>query len=524
MSMVFVVMPVAVAHASRETALLARLQRFAVVTVTLGLVACVPRISQVTLPRPLTVSVDDCGWQNGASLADTGGPWRLGARDPNLEDYRRLARIARAAKTRLLTAWVMSELDRSNICARPEYNRPVAPSDLTEPGLDWDNHAGQSGESAVVMDLLHQESAWLEFGLHGVRHEHWEDGRRTRAEFGSRDGRGWSVEDNLVHLRAFAELLRQYYSIEENPFPVSFIPPDHGYRIAPGAPVSSGVALQKFGVRFVQLPGPMRIDHGILILGRDTDASPPYDSIGRLPGRVSTDASFVMTHLPNFYSAEAEWIAWLRSIDASMDRVLPRNTAQAASQVVYATYARLRRASGAWLLDTTGIPDELYRLSELGPVLLKVASGSDGRASVAVDGGAQVVASYPDGQGHTVIAVADASQPQGRLRRSVFRVFVDHDHDQLNDHIELDGTYQIFGIRRQARDVAMALEMYGRQEVTIVLPEGEPSSVQTDNPRLLLGPWTWSGRSRLLRIPTSATNMQGERATIVVGMGQGGSP
>jgi hypothetical protein len=116
-------------------------------------------MAQVAIPRPPTVSVDDCGWQSGASLATTGGPWRLGDRDPTTDDYRRLVRIARAAGTRLLTLWVLSELDRANTCARPEYNMPAAPSDMTEFGLHWDNRSHVSEENMVLMQLMREESA-----------------------------------------------------------------------------------------------------------------------------------------------------------------------------------------------------------------------------------------------------------------------------------------------------------------------------------------------------------------------------
>ena len=95
----------------------------------------------VSIPRPVSVSIDDCGWRSGSSLGSVNGPYRLGARDPSLEDYARLSRIAKSTGTRLVTLWVASELDLNGICGRPEFNQPIATSDMTEQGLAWDNSA-----------------------------------------------------------------------------------------------------------------------------------------------------------------------------------------------------------------------------------------------------------------------------------------------------------------------------------------------------------------------------------------------
>ena len=89
----------------------------------------------------LTISVDDVGWQGGSDLSSIGGPFRMGmaARDPVLADYEEMVRIGQGAGTRIMTLWILSELDRSGICAKPQYNKPIAPCNVTEFGMGWDN-------------------------------------------------------------------------------------------------------------------------------------------------------------------------------------------------------------------------------------------------------------------------------------------------------------------------------------------------------------------------------------------------
>jgi hypothetical protein len=93
-----------------------------------------------TVPRSFVMQIDDMGWQGGPSLDGIDGPYRVGTdRDPELADYQEIVEACRNAGTRVCGLFVLSELDRSNICAKPEYNLPIGTSDMTEFGTDWDN-------------------------------------------------------------------------------------------------------------------------------------------------------------------------------------------------------------------------------------------------------------------------------------------------------------------------------------------------------------------------------------------------
>ena len=47
-----------------------------------------------SIPRGLTVCIDDFGWQGGSSLDSVGGPWRIGSRDMTLLDYQNIVQVA----------------------------------------------------------------------------------------------------------------------------------------------------------------------------------------------------------------------------------------------------------------------------------------------------------------------------------------------------------------------------------------------------------------------------------------------
>ena len=472
----------------------------------------------VAIARPINVSIDDCGWQSGPSLADAGGPWRLGARDPTLQDYARLARIAQASGTRLLTLWVMSELDRGNICGRPEYNMPDAPSDMTEQGLAWDNSVHVNDDNFALMSFMYDNAAWLELGLHGVRHEHWEHGERTRAEFGQKNGPGWGAADTATHLTCFAELLHQYYTRDENPFPVSFVPPDHGYPSAAAGPSSTGAALASFGVRYGQLPGPTRFDNGVFLMDRDTSVSPPWDAEGRLPGTVLPSQSWIMTHLPNYYDLESEWIDWLSGLNAPLDRMTPKNSALAASQLLYTTYARLGARPDGLYINTRDLPNEAYAANLLGPLALKVRL--DGQSSVALSSNSdlRLVASYLDRHDHAVILLGQLNQPRGRLAQDIFHIQLLVGRSPATDWVDLaSSTANVFSVtRNSANEVVAEVEVYGQQTIDLVLPGFEVGSVRSDSAAVSVLGWTWDAAATRVSVSVSGANMQGEITHLIV--------
>jgi len=467
----------------------------------------------VTIPRPVHISVDDCGWQSGASLGSSNGPYRLGARDPTLEDYARLARIAKASGTRLLTLWVLSELDRSGICARPEYNQPLAPSDMTERGLAWDNSLLVSDANLSLMSFMRSNAAWLEFGLHGVRHEHWAEGVRTRAEFGNKTGESWGIDNTTTHLACFTELMRQYYTPEESSFPASFVPPDHAYPTNESDSKAESAVLNSFGVRFLQMPGSTRFESGVFLMDRDTTSSPTWSAEAALPGQPSEHQSWMMTHLPNFYGRDDEWIQWLSDIDIPMNTFLPKNSALAASQILYSAFTRMRVSSDGLYLNTRDIPSEAYEYDLLSPIVLKVKLSGHTSIALSEASDLKLVAMYYDRHDHAILMLSQSEQPQGRLAQTVFHVQFDWDASPRGDWIDLgSSTLLVHSLERNsARTAQVDVEVYGQQTFDWIIPGFSVTSLRSDNPAITVLDWTWHPDLFRLSVTVTGRNMQGER-------------
>ncbi len=88
----------------------------------------------INVPKPMAIDIDDLGWKEGWDLHESGGPYRLGlprGRMMTLQDYEAIVYISKAVGVRIKSLFIMSEFDRSNICAQyPTTN---------EHGSNWDN-------------------------------------------------------------------------------------------------------------------------------------------------------------------------------------------------------------------------------------------------------------------------------------------------------------------------------------------------------------------------------------------------
>ncbi len=131
--------------------------------------SCTAATLALNVPKPMAIDIDDLGWKEGWDLHESGGPCRLGlprGRVMSLPDYEVLVYISNAVGVRLKCLFIMSEFDRSNLCARyPTTN---------ERGSAWDNSALVSDGDFAVMNYAKENAAHIEFGLHGVRHEFWD--------------------------------------------------------------------------------------------------------------------------------------------------------------------------------------------------------------------------------------------------------------------------------------------------------------------------------------------------------------
>lgn len=200
----------------------------------------------VNVPKPMAIDIDDLGWKEGWDLHESGGPYRLGlprGRMMGLADYEVVVYIGKAAGVRIKSLFIMSEFDRSNICAAyPTTN---------EHGSDWDNSALVSDGDFTIMDYVKDNAAHIEFGLHGVRHEFWDAETRkpSRAEWAdSQKKRPYDVL--WGHLECYKKLLDQY-GID---FPKSVRTAAANFYYNPDDPEDSGALMRAWGVKYATLP------------------------------------------------------------------------------------------------------------------------------------------------------------------------------------------------------------------------------------------------------------------------------
>ena len=507
------------------------------------------------IPFPLTISMDDAGWQGGSILnKDTGGPYRMGMdRDPTLDDYQTLVTIAQQSGTRLQTLWVLSELDRNQICAKPQYNLPLAPNDITEFGLQWDNSKYINDGNLILMEYVRKQSAWLELGLHAVRHEHWPHAGAAGelSEFGRPDSsQTWGFKAYINVLDCFTELLRQYYDEETCSFPRSFIAPGHKYYYDQSdLNHSTGAAVSSYGVKYTQrFNKPDHFDGSLYSTNRRADFTyVDWDQYGGLPRDYhEPEKAYLNTHPPNMFdpSKISTWVDWLTGINQLSGRYLPKNTVQTYSQILYSKHATVTHRTyhytntntdassivgqGSLTIDTTKIPQEAYQHEILGTLCLKLESNTTittkkqvhHLASVSIDYGAQVMAYWRDEVDQDYILIGNPHQPMGRLEPNVYQVNYTTSYAKILENVvvlEKPWTYEVVSLIIDQHQAQLTVEMYGRQTIKLRLANLIPTQVKSqNNQNLRLEHWEWDATAKELIMDLTGKDMQGETGTILV--------
>ena len=102
------------------------------------------------------------------------------------------------------------------------------------------------------MNYVKDNAAYIEFGLHGIAHDYWQNGVKSKGEFASCDYKtGHKVRpysEMQGHLECFKKLIDQY-GIS---FPKSFVAPHYCYYYNPSDPNDTGGLMSSMGskIRF----------------------------------------------------------------------------------------------------------------------------------------------------------------------------------------------------------------------------------------------------------------------------------
>ena len=472
--------------------------------------------SGITFPRAFAVAIDDLGWNKGSHEGATGGPCRLCIRrDMDTRDYKPIVEVGKACGIRIQGLFVLCEMDRQNACAK----YPTT----TQGGKNFDNSDNIGPTQVEVMEYVKDNAAHLEFGLHGVGHEHWNNGVRARAEWYDRENKKpYTQEDTREHIRCFKEIMGQYGWTPENgqSFPQSFVPCAYAMYWNPDGGYSTGKLMRENGVKYANTmfseipelnpPEDGGIDHGLHVVNRLIYGN-EYKALGKVPQGPVEDykTDVIESHWPNWLAVDdylqpaitREWIDFYKNIQASAGHYLAKNTEQLHSQWLYKKYTSLSEIKeGVIAIDNRQMPSAVYENDLLGNMVLKVPLKNGEHVSKALVNGIPVPAYFEEaGYGFIYLPPLEAGKYQFEYEvgDTLMPIFVNN-----------TGTYNIYAADITRNQVVFKLKMYGTQEVKVKCDT--PVSVNSDNPYLKVLSWKYIKQSQMLSVKINGRDMQGE--------------
>lgn len=482
--------------------------------------------SELTFPSPFAIAIDDMGWMGGGSLKAVNGPSRLGIkRDLTASDYQAVIDIAKGAGIRLQGLFILCELDRANVCA-------TVPTS-TQYGSQWDNSRYIGEEQIRIMDLVKSNAAYLEFGLHGVGHEFWQDGIMHRAEWYNTDkNHPWDERDIRNHLELFKEIMAQYGLTRENghSFPESFVPCAYSYYWNPSAePYSLGKLLNAEGVRFAntlfsyitELNPPEAksggFDNGVLVIDRYNHGNPWYEPAS-LPRDAIDDfqTDMIETHFANLLATDdflqpalnEKWISFFKEVQANPGKYLAKNTEQFYSQWILKRYVKTEKLEPYKLqIDTRNIPDWAYENGFITNMVLKAPLLPNEVISKATVNGKEIPACFID-EGYAMLYLP--------YLESGVHVFEMEKGAQWQEGLVMhDGTYNVYGSRITSSQLIFDLRVYGEQTIRVATSH-IPKSIESSNSNMTVKYLDYDSDKMVLTFLITARDIQGETGTITV--------
>ena len=486
-------------------------------------------VSAITVPRPVQLVIDDVGWREGWDVSAGGGPYRAGIdRLLGPADYHAVADIGRALGIRPQCAMVVCEWDTENVCAQ----HPTA----THQGCAWDNAAriGPWADEAAV--VFRHRAGNIEFGMHGVGHEHWDDGPdgrvRTRAEWFGRDpSEQWPQDVLRGHLACFRRILDQHGIGPDNgmSFPPSFVPCAFRYYWDDASAESTGALMRAAGVRFCSTPysscwfasgRPEKVDggfdHGLIVLDRG-NSGVPWHVCATVPQGLPT-TSICGIHWPNLLmldpDANAEsvamWVDYLKQIDARDGWMLAKNMAETCSQWLHHSYATLNAAGSQAMIDTAPIPSVARLGTLVANPIIRVPLGEGQHVAAVHSTDCRAVAYWEGADG----AAAFVALRLGALPRASFAVELGPEPMPLA--VWRQGTYDVAElVDEPGGAVRLAVRVYGRQTIHLRLPF-RPSSVEAVKGGLVVRGVDYDPQMRVATVVAEGHDIHGHDGEIIL--------
>jgi len=229
------------------------------------------------------------------------------------------------------------------------------------------------------------------------------------------------------------------------------------------------------------------------------------------------DTTSVMTHFANFYAETPEdnrdvaqkWISWFNiKIKDNPYRYVPKNTAQLNSQWLYCKYTEMKKGeNNTIILDNSRMPADDYTHDLIGNSILKIRLPADQHIAEATIDGRQIAGYYEDrGYGYIILPI---------LNRSSHTVSFKLGSTYLPTYVLNDGTYNVFSFNSTEDKVDMELEMYGTQEIRIMVLF-QPKQILSNNPNVIIQSYDYDSENCLMSMRLTAIDVQGERTTLII--------
>lgn len=481
--------------------------------------------SAIIFPKAFAFAIDDMGWNIGNDSGDVDGqgPYRIGVdRTMDVNNYKAIVEVGKAVGVRIQGLFVLAEMDRENILA--QY-----PS-TTWQGSNWDNSKNVGQEQLDIMKYVQDNAAYLEFGLHGVGHEHWVDGKKNRAEwYSTDDNKPWSEDIMKIHIQCFKDIMGQYGLTPENgqSFPESFVPCAYGYYWNPQGDYSTGSIVAGAGVKYVntlfdyirELNPPEGangggFDNGVVVVNRINYGNHWY-ALSSLPtvDLADQESDIIESHWSNWLAQDDflqeattnKWIAYYEMVQASPNRYIAKNTEQFHSQWLYNKYTKVSESEkGMVNIDNSVMPAEYYAHGILGNMVLKVKLDEGQHVSKALLNNAPV-ASYFEEAGFGYIYL-----PTLESDNYVFEYEVSD--QSMPFYVMNKGTYNVYQVVDKKKSKTINIRSYGLQTIDVVCDS--PKSIHSENKNLSIVESNYNEEDGVLSLSLKALDMQGETGII----------
>lgn len=483
--------------------------------------------SQVIFPRAFAFAVDDLGWNIGNDVGDIDnqGPYRIGIdRKMDLENYKPIVEVGKNVGVRIQSLFVLAEMDRLNILRKH-------PS-TTWMGKDWDNTKNINQGQIDIMNFVKDNAAYIEFGLHGVGHEHWVNGKKNRAEwYSTDDNKPWPEDTTKAHIQCFKDIMAQYGLDEAHGqrFPESFVPCAYGYYWNPGADYSTGKLLADNGLKYVntlftyieELNPPKGnngggFDNGVIVVNRINYGN-EWWRLSALPTvpLEKQESDIIETHWTNWLAQDdfvqnttiQNFIEYYQMVQKSKDRYCAKNTEQFFSQWLYNKYTTVnQRREGEVEIDNTKMPDEAYKNEILGVMVLKVPLDTDEHISKATLNGKSIPAYFEEfGWGYLYLPV---------LKQEKYTLKYKIGKEMMPLFVFNTGTYNVYDLTKDKKKVTVDIEMYGTQTVKIKCDQ--PKKLVSNNKNLIVLSQDYENAAKMLSIELKGIDIQGERGMLTL--------